>query len=315
MFLGQLPLLVEPGKTASYFEAYGERLGPEAGLFQQAEAFRLGVAKGRVKDLDEEIRGLTAWHDEKVAQLESMGDPSGPGAVRDQLNVQSQIMYTTQEINRKQYEKEAIMATTTLYGPSALELKFVGPETRRQVEIASTHDIAEGNIGPVAESMRGYGTKIASTLLPGVDSIVGPKIMGDIGRYGLATFTLGLSELVPKFFGGSGTPSGEGVKGYITDVGKEFSNTQASVGMTKKMSPTTQAIYSPDLGKTPILVKTSPKIAAAEIKNTGAEQQLVQQGSVGAKAVYGGLLGEYPEDMSMITALLGIAAVAWLLRE
>ena len=315
MFLGQL--LIEPGKAKDYVENFGEEVDENAGLFQRATAYKLAVAKGKAKDLDEEIKGLTAWHDEKVAQLNSMGKPKGPGGVRDQLNVQSQILYTEQEISRKMDERDLIMATSEVYGPGALQVKYQGPETRRQVEMISKSDIAEGHINEAASMMRGYGKQGASMLLPGMEGLVGQKTMADIGRYGVATFTLGLSEVIPTFFGGGKKFSGEGVKGFITDAGRSFSDEQASVAMTNKLQQGVQAVYSSAIGNTPILTKVAPKNSATQIKNVGVS---ITPGSgqagdvVQSKATYGGLLSGPPDAQhnDLVQALMvgSIAAFA-----
>lgn len=312
MFLGQL--LVDPTNVQQYVAKHGEELDESAGLFQRAGAFKLAVTKGKVDDLENEIEGLTQWRQSKIDQLNSMGKPKGPGGVRDVLNVQSQIAYTEQEIMRKSGEIESIIATTEQYGPGALQLKYQGPETRRLVEIISKEDVANASPPSVVDA---YATKGASMLLPGTEGFLGPKTMGDIGRYGLATFTLGLSEVAKSFMGGGKKFSGEGVKGYITDAGKDFSSEQASVAMINKMQSGVQAIYSPTLGKTPILTKVAPRNEAREIKNVGVN---ITPGSgqagdvVQSKAIYGGLLSGPPETQhdELLHALMvgGIAAFA-----
>lgn len=312
MFLGQL--LVDPTNVQQYVAKHGEELDESAGLFQRAGAFKLAVTKGKVDDLENEIEGLTQWRQSKIDQLNSMGKPKGPGGVRDVLNVQSQIAYTEQEIMRKSGEIESIIATTEQYGPGALQLKYQGPETRRLVEIISKEDVANASPPSVVDA---YATKGASMLLPGTEGFLGPKTMSDIGRYGLATFTLGLSEVAKSFMGGGKKFSGEGVKGYITDAGKDFSSEQASVAMINKMQSGVQAIYSPTLGKTPILTKVAPRNEAREIKNVGVN---ITPGSgqagdvVQSKAIYGGLLSGPPETQhdELLHALMvgGIAAFA-----
>lgn len=312
MFLGQL--LVDPTNVQQYVAKHGEALDESAGLFQRAGAFKLAVTKGKIDDLENEIEGLTQWRQNKIDQLNSMGKPKGPGGVRDVLNVQSQIAYTEQEIMRKSGEIESIIATTEQYGPGALQLKYQGPETRRLVEIISKEDVANASPPSVVDA---YATKGASMLLPGTEGFLGPKTMSDIGRYGLATFTLGLSEVAKSFMGGGKKFSGEGVKGYITDAGKDFSSEQASVAMINKMQSGVQAIYSPTLGKTPILTKVAPRNEAREIKNVGVN---ITPGSgqagdvVQSKAIYGGLLSGPPETQhdELLHALMvgGIAAFA-----
>ena len=312
MFLGQL--LVDPTNVQSYVTQHGEALDESAGLFERAGAFKMALTKGKVTDLSHEIDGLTAWRQSKIDQLASMGKPKGPGGMRDVLNVQSQIAYTEQEIMRKSGEIESIIATTEQYGPGALQLKYQGPETRRLVEIISKEDVANASPPSVVDA---YATKGASMLLPGTEGFLGPKTMSDIGRYGLATFTLGLSEVAKSFMGGGKKFSGEGVKGYITDAGKDFSSEQASVAMINKMQSGVQAIYSPTLGKTPILTKVAPRNEAREIKNVGVN---ITPGSgqagdvVQSKAIYGGLLSGPPETQhdELLHALMvgGIAAFA-----
>jgi hypothetical protein len=314
MFLGQL--LVDPTNVQEYITKHGEELDESAGLFERAGAFKLALTKGKVDALANEIEEFTKWRQSKVDQLKSMGSPKGPGGMRDILNVQSQIAYTEQEIMRKSAEIDEIMATTETYGPGALQLKYQGPETRRQVEIISKEQVAESAPPNVLDS---YATKGASMLLPGTEGFLGPKVMGDIGRYGLATFTLGLSEVAKSFMGGGKKFSGEGVKGYITDAGRDFSQEQASVAMTNKLQSGVQAIYSPILGKTPILTKVAPKNEAREIKNVGVNISPAAGGSsqdtVQSKAVYGGLMGIGAQDTSMQTPswvpFIASVAFAW----
>lgn len=312
MFLGQL--LVEPEKAKNYVERFGEEIDESAGLFQRATAYKLAVAKGKAKELDDEIKGLTEWHDNKVAQLESMGKPKGPGGVRDQLNVQSQILYTEQEIGRKMDERDMIIATSEVYGPGALLLKYQGPETRRQVEIISKAEVASQAPPNVMDT---YATKGASMLLPGVEGMAGPKVMQDIGRYGLATFTLGLSEVGRAFMGGGKKFSGEGVKGFITDAGRSFSDEQASVAMTSKLQQGVQAVYSSAIGNTPILTKVAPKNTAVQIKNVGVDLSPAGGGVVQSKAVYGGLagVGERLETPSWWPFIGSVAFAWWMLYE
>jgi len=315
MFLGQL--LVDPTNVQSYVTKHGEEMDESAGLFQRAGAFKLAVTKGKVDDLTNEIEGLTQWRQSKIDQLNSMGKPKGPGGVRDVLNVQSQIAYTEQEIMRKSAEIDSIIATTETYGAGALQLKYQGPETRKEVEIISKSDIAN-NAPPSV--MDAYATKGASMLLPGTEGFLGPKTMSDIGRYGLATFTLGLSEVAKAFMGGGKHFSGEGVKGFVTEAGRDFTSEQASVAMVNKMQSGVQAIYSPTLGKTPILTKMSPRNEAREIKNVGVN---ITPGSgqagdvVQSKATYGGLLSGPPDAQhnDLVQALMvgSIAALAvWM---
>lgn len=319
MFLGQL--LVDPTNVQNYVAQHGEALDESAGLFERAGSFKLAVTKGKVNDLSNEIEGLTAWRQSKVDQLASMGTPKGPGGMRDVLNVQSQIAYTEQEIMRKSAEIDQIIATTEAFGPGALDLKFQGPETRRQVEIISKSEI--GNNAPPSV-MDAYATKGASMLLPGTEGILGPKTMGDIGRYGLATFTLGLSEVGRMFMGGGKSFSGEGVKGFITEAGRDFSNEQASVAMVNKLQSGVQALYSPTLGKTPILTKVAPKNEAKLIKNVGVEISPAAGGQsndvVQSKAVYGGLMGlqdapNVSADMQSVVLLGALAFVTYLILK
>jgi hypothetical protein len=314
MFLGQL--LVDPTNVQSYVKQHGEALDESAGLFERAGSFKLAITKGKVSDLEGEIERLTEWRQSKVDQLNSMGKPKGPGGVRDILNVQSQIAYTEQEIMRKSAEAEQIMSTVETYGPGALQLKYQGPETRRQVEIISKSDVASAAPPSVMDA---YATKGASMFLPGTEGILGPKIIGDIGRYGLATFTLGLSEVARAFMGGGKNFSGEGVKGFITDAGKDFTQEQASSAMTNKLQSGVQAIYAPILGNTPILTKVAPKKEATEIKNVGVDISPVAAKAgdvVQSKATYGGLLsGPLIEDDQTVQALVAtgiIGFAVWL---
>ena len=112
--------------------------------------------------------------------------------------------------------------------------------------------------------------------------------------------------------GGGKKFSGEGVKGFITDAGRDFTSEQASVAMTNKMQSGVQAIYSPTLGKTPILTKVAPKHEAREIKNVGVD---ITPGSgkagdvVQSKAVYSGLAGPIIEDDTTVQTLVATGII------
>lgn len=340
MFLGQL--LVNPTNVQSYVMQHGDELDESAGLFQRATAFKVAIAKGKATELNNEIEGLMAWRQSKVDQLGSMGKPKGPGGVRDILNVQSQIAYTEQEIMRKSGEIESLMATAEVYGPGALQLQYRGPETRRQVEIIGKEEVAGGKEFGIKEKV----ASLASNILPvGQFFGVGPSAGNSLfdtafdnptsataqtvkaveygARSAAAAATFGTSELVlmlgMDLFGQKKKSfSGEGVKGFITDAGKDFSNEQASVAMINKMQSGVQAIYSPILGDTPILTKVTPRKEAAQIKNVGVEiSPATRRGSsdtIQAKAIYGGLLNDYPEDVSKALFVGSIIALAaWLM--
>lgn len=339
MFLGQL--LVDPTNVQQYVAKHGEELDESAGLFQRATAYKLAVAKGKAKSLDDEIQGLMSWHDEKVAQLNSMGKPKGPGGVRDQLNVQSQILYTEQEINRKMNERDAIIATSEVYGPGALQVEYRGPESRRQVELISKQEITgkQFNLMEKAASIAANQAPMVGMLFPGImpsaqNSILSSafdnpesttattvKSIEYAARSAAAAASFGTSEallmLGVDLFGQKRGFSGEGVKGFITDAGRSFSDEQASVAMTSKLQQGVQAVYSSAIGNTPILTKVAPKNSAAQIKNVGVDISPAGGGVVQSKAVYGGLagVGERLETPSWWPFIGSVAFAWWMLYE
>lgn len=308
MFLGQIE--VDPTQAKQYFDTHGAELLPEAGLYHKAAEFKSAVATGKINELENRINAHVAEMNRKIDQLNSMGKPSGPGAVRDQLNVQSQILFNQNEANRLMYEREQIIGTMDTYGPLGVQLKYAGPETTRTVEIIGTGDLKAPN---AAEAFtQAYAGQATNMLLPGAGGILGNKTMGDIARYGIATFTLGLSEVIPKFFGGGGKPSGEGVKAWVVDPGKEFSRTEAAQKLMTTGKADTQAIYSPALDA-PILTKIARPTDTSKAATSSA--QTIQQGAVQAKAVYGSLLSEYPQTPSWWPFIGSVAFAWWLLYE
>lgn len=306
MFLGQVE--VDPTKAREYFDTYGKTLLPEAGLYHEAAQFKSAVAYGQVNELDNRIQAHIAEMDRKVEQLKSMGDPSGPGAMRDQMNVQSQIMFNQSEANRLMAERDQIIGTMEVYGPMGIQLKYRDPEKVREVELISTSELEAPNAAKAFTQT--YAQQGASMLLPGAGGLVGQKTMADIARYGAATFTLGLSELVPKFFGGGGKPSGEGVKGWIVDPGKELTASEASQKLVSSGKQDIQTVYSKALNE-PILRKVARPTNGVQIPKAGVVD--VQQGAIQGKAVYGGMLSGVNDNYPSLLPFFASVAVAWWL--
>lgn len=259
----------------------------------------------------------------KSGEIESIiatTEQYGPGAL--QLKYQGpETRRLVEMISTRDIEEGSGKLTSGFYGPAKM-ISDEAVKTSRIADLETSQKSAGFSALPPSLLQQGLNFYTAvDKIAPGqIDSYIGGGGKTAV-RVGSAIATFGASELIPAavdfFFGGNKHISGEGVKGYITEAGKDFTSEQASVAMINKMQSGVQAIYSPTLGKTPILTKVAPRNEAREIKNVGVN---ITPGSgqagdvVQSKAIYGGLLSGPPEtqhvELQQALMIGGIAALA-----